>query len=173
MAEQSKGGASKKKAAAKKRAPAAKKSAAAKTPAPNMSERMDGLQGWMAELEKRQQRTSRVGGLAAILAILASGGALALGIMNKQDAATEADLDGLTEQVNQLSSSVERQTEDQLRAINQRIATLQRQLDNLNARQRESESEITALQTQVGNQAAAADAAAGDGANGSGGEKQP
>jgi uncharacterized protein HemX len=161
MAEQRKSGASGAKDSAKpKPKPKTSKSAKKAPPAPNLQERMEGLQGWMAEIEKKQERTSRVGGLAAILAILASGGALALGVMNKQDAATDDDVNELTEKVSELGSSVEKQTETQLKAINGRIAGLEQQIDNLNTRQRETEAEITALQTQVGNAAAASNAAA-------------
>ena len=49
-----------------------------------MGERMEGLQGWMAEIERKQERMTKFGGGAAILAVLLSGGALALGIINKQ-----------------------------------------------------------------------------------------
>ena len=84
-------------------------------PIANIEDRMEGVQGWMAELEKRQERTSRVGGIALLLAILAAGGALALGILNKQDAATTEDVDELTSKVNALGASVEKQTETQLK----------------------------------------------------------
>jgi uncharacterized protein HemX len=135
---------------------AAKKSAAAKTtakaeakpasPKPNLDERMEGIQGWMAEIEKKQERTSRVGGIAALLAIAAAGGALALGIMNKQDGATKDDIDELTEKVNALGSSVERQTESQLKSINNRLATVEQQITSVNQRQRQTESQIKSLQ---------------------------
>ncbi len=82
----------------------------------NVEERMEGVQGWMAELEKKQERTTRVGGIAMGLAVLAAASALVLGILNKQDAATTEDVDELTEKVNALGASVEQQTEKQLNA---------------------------------------------------------
>lgn len=144
--------------------PAAKKSAAKaaakpapKTapPKPNLDERMEGVQGWMAEIEKKQERTSRFGGIAVLLAIAAAGGALALGILNKQDGATKDDIDELTEKVNQLGSSVEQQTETQLKSINQRLATVEQQIASLNQRQRQTESQIESLQTASAAAAAA------------------
>jgi cell division protein FtsB len=116
---------------------------------------MEGVQGWMAEIEKKQERTSRVGGIAVLLAIAAAGGALALGILNKQDAATQDDIDELTEKVNALGASVERQTESQLKAINQRLATVEQQIASLNQRQRQTESQIEKLQTASAAAAAA------------------
>lgn len=152
-------GSASKSAAAK---PAASNAPAAKAkPSPelNMQERMEGLQGWMAEIERKQERTSRFGAVAVILAMLAAGGALALGVINKQDAATTDEVDALATSVNELGASVEQQTEKQLKAINARLAGLEQQVDSLNRQQRQAEARIATLQTRV-NQADAAAAAA-------------
>lgn len=144
-----------KKPAAK--ADAAKKSAP-KKPA-NLQERMEGVQGWMAELEKKQERATRIGGVALGLAILAAAGALALGIMNKQDAATKDDIADLTTKVNDLGSSVEEQTESQLKSINDRLTTLEAQISSMNERQRKAETQISSLQKEVDQAVATANAA--------------
>jgi TolA-binding protein len=126
----------------------------------NMQERVEGMQGWMAEIEKKQERTSRFGAVAVILAILASGGALALGVINKQDGATTDDVDELATSVNELGASVELQTEQQLKAINARLAGLEQQVDSLSRQQRQAEARIATLQTRVDSANAAAAAAA-------------
>jgi hypothetical protein len=141
-------------AQARARASAAK--SAKKTPAPNMQERMEGLQGWMAEIERKQNRMSRLGGGAAILAVLAAGGALALGILNKQDAATEDDLDEVREQVNGISGTVEQQTEQQLGNLNKTLKSLQTQVQSLQQQQQQQTQTINQLQNQVNNQGAVA-----------------
>lgn len=120
-----------------------------KPPAPNMQERMEGLQGWMAEIEKKQERSSRFGTIAVILAILAAGGALALGVINKQDGATKDDVDELTTKVNELGASVEQQTEKQLKGINQRLSALEPQIDSLTKQQRQTEAQINTLQSNA------------------------
>ena len=130
---------------------------------------MEGVQGWMAELEKRQERTSRVGGIAVVLAILASGGALALGILNKQDAATTDDVDELTAKVNELGASVEQQTEKQVKGINQRLASIEQQVASLNERQRKAEADIAILKRNQNTAAANAAQPAPD----TGAQKQP
>ena len=156
---------------AEEKKPAAKAKAAAKKPGPaNLQERMEGVQGWMAEIEKKQERTTRIGGVAVLLALLAAGGALALGIMNKNDAATQDDIDELTEKVNALGSSVEKQTEQQLKSISQRMTALEQQVSSVNQRQRQQESQITALQDSQA--AAAADAAAANADTGSGSKEK-
>jgi uncharacterized protein HemX len=151
------------KAADQTKAEDAAKAAAGKPPAknsaPDMQERMEGMQGWMAEIEKRQERSSRFGGIVVLLAILASGAALALGVMNKQDAATQDDIDSLTDKVNDLGSSVEQQTETQLSSIDQRLAALEQQIKSLTTRQRDSENQVEKLQNRVADAEAAAEAA--------------
>src|SRR5687768_9672797 len=57
-------------------------------PAPNLNERMEGLQGWMAEIERKQDRMTKIGGGAAIVAVLASAAALALGVIGMQSNAS-------------------------------------------------------------------------------------
>ena len=122
----------------------------------NVEERMEGVQGWMAELEKKQERSTRVGGIAVVLAVLASAAALVLGILNKQDAATTDDFDELTEKVNALGSSVEQQTEQQLKGINQRLATVEQQIASINERQRKAEADIGTLKSGLADAQAAA-----------------
>ena len=141
----------------------------------NVEERMEGVQGWMAELEKRQERSTRVGGIAVGLAVLAAAGALVLGILNKQDAATTEDVDELTEKVNALGASVEQQTERQLKGINQRLATVEQQIASINERQRKAEADIADAQEQTRADVAAGAAAAADVRRADAGEpeKQP
>src|SRR6266536_681249 len=77
--EQPKGGNGTKPAATKEAAkPAATtaEEAKAKAPDPNLQERMEGLQGWMAEIERKQGRMTYFGLAAVVIAILAAGAAL-------------------------------------------------------------------------------------------------
>jgi hypothetical protein len=137
-------------AAAKKsaaKAPAAKAKAKPK-PAPNMGERMEGLQGWMAEIERKQERMTKIGGGAAILAVLLSGGALALGIINKQDASSKDDVDNLTEQVNELGASIKSDTEEQLKAINGRVDAIEQQVKTIQQTQTTQTQDIATLKSQ-------------------------
>ena len=110
--------------------------------------------------------------LFALGLALPSGAALALGIMNKQDGATKDDIDELTEKVNALGASVEKQTETQVQSINQRLATVEQQIRGANQRLRQTESQINQLRTQVNEAkaaASAAESAAASAGSGSGG----
>ena len=91
--------------------PTAEKAAAAKPaegakPEPNLQERIEGLQGWMAEIERKQARITYFGGLALLLALGAAGAALYFGLTTHSDSATKDDLDALTKRVDSLQSQV-------------------------------------------------------------------
>src|SRR5688572_27274414 len=89
------------------KASTAKAAPADKKPAPNMQERIEGLQGWMAEIERRQARMTYFGGAAALVAIAASAGALYLGITTKDDAATKDDVDEIQNQLKGTQTEVQ------------------------------------------------------------------
>jgi chromosome segregation ATPase len=161
-----------KKAAAKTTAkatapkPGAKEAAkeAAKKPAPpaNLQERMDGVQGWMAEIERKQQRMTRIGGAAAVLAILAAGAALALGIMNQSDAASNDDLDDVEQRLDEIQGVVKKATEDQLKSVNNQVTSLNDRISSLESQLQQNAQTISTLQSQV-NSANAAGTGAGTG----------
>ena len=123
-------------------------------PAPNLPERMEGLQGWMAELERKQTRMTRFGGGAAILATVLAAGGLALGVLNKQDSAEKEDVDQLREQVEGFQAEVKTTTEDQLNKLNARIGTLEQSVQNLTTQQQQNSSEIASLKAQAARGAA-------------------
>jgi uncharacterized protein HemX len=116
---------------------------------PNLEERIEGIQGWMAEIERRQRRIVRLGGAAAILAILAAGGALALGIINQRDAATKDDVDEIKEALAGTQSAVKEATEKQLKSLNDTVASLDQRVQALSQQQAQSATTIATLQTQL------------------------
>lgn len=126
-----------------------------KPPAPNLQERMEGLQGWMAEIERKQERMTRIGGIALIVAAVAAAAAIALGVIQQQDAASKDDIDELREQVNGLSGDLARQTESQLGDLNGKITSLETRLGSLEQQQKQQASTIATLQSQVNSSAAA------------------
>ena len=68
-------------------------------PEPNLQERMEGLQGWMAEIERKQGRLTYFGIAGIVFALLAGGAALYIGLAAKNDSATKDDVDALTKKV--------------------------------------------------------------------------
>jgi uncharacterized protein HemX len=128
---------------------APKPAAGATTPQPNLQERIEGLQGWMAEIERKQARLTYFGGLALLLALAAAGVALYFGITNQSDSATKNDLDALTKRVDSLQGAVAKNSKDTQNALNASIAQLQQSISGLQKQQAQAAANISTLQSQV------------------------
>jgi uncharacterized protein HemX len=130
--------------------PAAGKAAAgAKTPEPNLQERMEGLQGWMAEIERKQARLTYFGVLALLIAIGAAGAALYFGLTAHSDSAKKTNLDQLSKRVDSLQGAVTKNSKDTQNALNASIAQLQQSISGLQKQQAQAAANISTLQSQV------------------------
>jgi uncharacterized protein HemX len=145
------------KPAAKTSASAAKAPAskASKPPAPNLQERMEGLQGWLAEIERKQGRMTYFGAAALLVAVLASAAALYFGISNQQNSADKDDVNALEERVTEVGDSLKSSTEDQLKTLNGRVDSIEGRLDTIEQKQKQTDATIGTLQTQINSQATA------------------
>src|SRR3954464_11367570 len=123
--------------------------AGATTPEPNLQERMEGLQGWMADLERKQARLTYFGGLALLLALGAAGAALYFGLTAHNDSAKKGDLGALTNRVNSLQSAVSKNSKDTQNALNASIAQLQQSISGLQKQQSTAQQTLSTLQSQV------------------------
>ncbi len=123
--------------------------AGAKAPEPNLQERMEGLQGWMAEIERKQGRTAYFGAVAVLIAVAAAGAALYFGITAKNDSATKGDVDALSERVDALQSAVTKNSKNTQDTINNSIAQLQGSIQALQKQQAEDAANISTLQSQA------------------------
>jgi uncharacterized protein HemX len=123
--------------------------AAAATPTPNLQERIEGLQGWMAEIERKQARLTYFGGLALLLALAAAGAGLYFGLTAHSDSATKNDLDSLEERVDSLQGAVAKNSKDTQDALNASIAQLQQSISGLQKQQAQASANISTLQSQV------------------------
>ena len=128
---------------------AAGSAAAKKPPAPNLQERMEGLQGWMAEIERKQGRMTYFGAAAAVVALLMGGAGLYLGITNQQDSADKDDFEALEQRVTEVGDSLKSSTEEQLNTLNNQLQGTQQRLDAIEVKQKQVDTTISTLQTQV------------------------
>jgi uncharacterized protein HemX len=118
-------------------------------PPPNLQERIEGLQGWMAELERKQARTTYFGAIAVLIAIAAAGAALYFGITTKDDSATKGDVDDLQGRVDALQSAITKNTKNTQDTINSSIAQLQGSIQALQKQQAQNAASISTLQSQA------------------------
>jgi uncharacterized protein HemX len=134
-----------------------------KPPAPNVQERIEGLQGWMAEIERKQGRMTYFGAAALLVALLASAAAIYLGITNQQNSADKDDFESLETRVTEIGDSLKSSTEEQLKTLNSNLAALEQRLDAIDQKQKQTDTAIQDLQKQINQQAAATTDAAAQG----------
>jgi uncharacterized protein HemX len=139
----------------------AKASAAKETPEANLQERMEGLQGWMAEIERKQGRMTYFGLAGLIIAILAAGAALYFGLTAKSDSATKGDLDSLTKRIDSLEAAAAKNSKDTQAALNASVAQLQQSIAAIQKQQSQDSANIATLQRQASAGALNKGAAAG------------
>ena len=124
--------------------PAATKAAAgAKAPEPNVQERMEGLQGWMAEIERKQGRMTYFGIAGVVIAILAAGAALYFGLTAKSDSATKGDLDALTKRIDALEAAATKNSKDTQAALNSSVSQLQQSIAAVQKQQAQNAASIS------------------------------
>lgn len=132
--------------------------AGSKPPEPNLNERMEGLQGWMAEIERKQGRISFFSTVGASIAVLAAGAALYFAIATPNSASKD-DFDDLETQVEVLQGQVTQATTDQnrLKALNASIQALTARVTAAEQKASQNATEIAAVkaQAQAAQQAAA------------------
>ena len=127
----------------------AKPAEGGKTPEPNLQERIEGLQGWMAEIERKQARITYFGGLALLLALGAAGVALYVGLTTHSEGAKKSDLNALTNRVNSLQGAVTKNSKDTQNALNASIAQLQQSISGIQKQQAQASANISTIQSQI------------------------
>jgi hypothetical protein len=120
-----------------------------KAPEPNVQERMEGLQGWMAELERKQARLTYFGAAGVLIAVLAAGAALYFGLTAKNDSASKGDVDDLSKQVQTLQGAVTKSNKDTQAALNATVTGLQATIGVLTKKQAQDAANISTLQAQI------------------------
>jgi uncharacterized protein HemX len=128
---------------------ATKEPAKGKTPEPNLQERMEGVQGWMAEIERKQGRLTYFGVSALVVAILASLAALYFGLAAKNDKASKSDVETLTKKVDALQAAATKNSKDTQNALNASAAQLQASIAALQRQQSQNAANIATLQSQA------------------------
>jgi len=133
----------------------------AKPPDPNLQERMEGLQGWMAEIERKQGRLTYFGAAAILIAILAAGAALYFGTTAKSDNdGTQDDVEALQQSVDGLEQAVTKNSKETQDTINSTIGQLQATISDLQQKQAQDAANISTLQSQAASGAFSKGAAA-------------
>ncbi len=118
-------------------------------PEPSLQERMEGLQGRMAQIERKQGRLTYFGIAGIVIALLAGGAALYIGLAAKNDSATKSDVDALTKRVDALQAAATKNSKDTQNALNASAAQLQASISALQRQQSQNAASIATLQSQA------------------------
>ena len=110
---------------------------------------MEGLQGWMAEIERKQGRMTYFGIAGVVIALLAAGAALYFGLTAKSDSATKGDLDALTKRIDALEVAATKNSKDTQAALNSSVSQLQQSIAAVQKQQTQNAASISSLQTQA------------------------
>jgi septal ring factor EnvC (AmiA/AmiB activator) len=129
-------------------APGAASGAAPDAPA-DPNERIDGLRSWLAQLERKLNiRTIAIG----VIAVLALAGAI-YGIVLARDtdknAATEAQLEDVREELAAVSDTASEAAQDDVRSIEERISALEEDLAAATQGDQKTEQQISVLQDDI------------------------
>ena len=118
-------------------------------PEPSLQERMEGLQGRMAQIERKQGRLTYFGIAGIVIALLAGGAALYIGLAAKNDSATKSDVDALTNRVDALQAAATKNSKETQNALNASAAQLQASISALQRQQSQNAASIATLQSQA------------------------
>jgi len=110
---------------------------------------MEGLQGWMAEIERKQGRMTYFGGAAALLALLAAGAAVYLGVTTQSGKASKDDVDALKTKVDSLQQAVTKNTAAPQKTLNQTVTGIQATIQGLEQKEAQDAAKIANLQSRA------------------------
>ncbi len=140
-----------------------------KPPEPDLPARIDGLRGWLDQIERRQQRMSYFGAAAAAIALVASGAALYLGISANRDSASKDQLEEAKAEITKLRTDLEAQqaSNKKIETQGQQLTQIQQDIQQLRTKQNQQATDIAALESQP------AGGGGGGGLGGAGGAATP
>ena len=108
---------------------------------------MEGLQGWMAEIERKQGRMTFFSAAGTLVAVVAAGAALYFAITTKSDSATKDDLDALKQELDGIKQQVSKSTQGQA-SVQNSIDSLNQQIDALTKQQAQNAADIASLKSR-------------------------
>jgi uncharacterized protein HemX len=118
-----------------------------KKPPADLAAQIDGLRGWLGEIERKQGRMTYFGAAGLLIAIAAAGAALYFGITTHNDAATKTDLDQVEKDIAELRTEVTKANQGK-QSLNQTLTSLQQQLKSIQAKQQATDQQIQSLKSQ-------------------------
>jgi cell division protein FtsB len=114
-------------------------------PRPGPQDRVDGLRGWVHQLDEQLRRRSIIGLVLLILAIGGAGAAVYLAVTAKNDSASDKQIESLQARVNQVEQEASKASSD----VSQDTQNVTKALNDLKTRVTRIETQIKTLQNQA------------------------
>ena len=123
--------------------------AAGKPPSVNPHERIDGLRSWLAQVERRLGLRTYIGAALVVLALAAGGAGVFLALRTEQDAATEADVENLREELTGVEQTAVEAAQQDVEAVNETLTDLENQISRLENEQGSLSDELSVAQDDI------------------------
>lgn len=113
------------------------------------AERLDGVRAWVAQLDRKQGTRFYALGAATVLGLAAAIVAIVLVLGLEEDSAKKSQVDQLREDVRGFERSASSAADDDVASLDERLGTLESQLDGLRSGQTATDGEISVIQDDV------------------------
>jgi uncharacterized protein HemX len=112
-------------------------------------ERIDGLRSWLGQVDRKLGLRTYLGAALGVLALAAGVAAIMLSLGTKEDAATEADVQDLREQLTGVEQSAQQAAEEDVQTISESLAELEDQLGKVQDQQGSLRDELSVAQDDI------------------------
>lgn len=112
-------------------------------------QRIDGLRSWIAQLERKLGVRTYIGAALAVLALAAGGAGIFLALRVERDAATDADVENLREELTGVEQTAAQAAQEDVRSLGRRITDLEGQISRLRSQQRSQSNELSVTEDDI------------------------
>jgi septal ring factor EnvC (AmiA/AmiB activator) len=112
-------------------------------------ERINGLRAWLAQVERRLGIRTYIGAALAVLALAAGGAGIYLGLDTRENAATDADVEDLREELTGVRETAAEAAQEDLQSINRTLADLEDRIGRLENEQGTFKDELSVAEDDI------------------------
>jgi uncharacterized protein HemX len=112
-------------------------------------QRIDGLRSWIAQLERKLGVRTYIGAALAVLALGAGGAGIFLALQVERDAASDADVENLREELTGVEQTAAQAAQEDVRSLGRRITDLEGQISRLRSQQRSQSNELSVTEDDI------------------------
>jgi septal ring factor EnvC (AmiA/AmiB activator) len=115
----------------------------------NPHERIDGLRSWLAQLERKLNIRTIAIGVISVLALAGAIFAIALARDTEKDAATQAELEDVREELASVRDTASEAAQDDVQSISRRVSALEDEIASFTQADQKTEQQISVVQDDI------------------------